>query len=83
MQIDLPSPDKGVDQNGAFTVQFVSFFSKVKDYIIRNSQSGTTANRPTSNLDIGSRYYDTTLGYPVYVHSVKPIVWHNAAGVVV
>lgn len=27
--------------------------------------NGTTANRPTSSI-LGQRYFDTTLGYPVY-----------------
>jgi hypothetical protein len=83
MQIDIPSPDQAIE-NGAFTTQWVNFITKVKNYISGNSQSGTTAQRPTSNLEIGTKYYDTTLGYPVFVHQVKPtVVWHNAAGAVV
>jgi hypothetical protein len=47
------------------------------------TQSGTTANRPTVSLWIGRRYYDTTLGLPIWVHQISPaIVWHKADGTV-
>ena len=29
------------------------------------TQNGTTANRPTSSV-LGTQYFDTTLGFPVY-----------------
>lgn len=46
--------------------------------------SGTTANRPVTNLSVGDQFYDTTLGYLVSVHSVgPPAVWHNGAGAAV
>jgi hypothetical protein len=84
MEIDIPSPNSAVDDTGSFNNQWVSFFTKAKNYISRNSQSGPTSDRPTSNLEIGTRYYDTTLGYLIAVHQVKPsIVWHNGAGAVV
>ena len=42
-----------------------------------------TANRPTANLYIGLMFFDTTLGYPVFVKSLNPTVWVNASGGVV
>lgn len=45
--------------------------------------AGTTAQRPTANLKVGMDYYDTDLGKPIYLHTVSPIVWHDATGVVV
>lgn len=87
MDLNLPTPDSVANQSDDGTIsiskQWYSFFSKVKNWIVGNSQSGSTANRPTSNLDIGYQYYDTTLGCPVWVHSLNPVVWHNGAGAVV
>ena len=45
--------------------------------------SGTTADRPTNALEVGDWYFDTALTYPVWVASIGPVVWHNAAGTVV
>lgn len=46
--------------------------------------SGTTANRPVRNLYVGLMYFDTTLGFPVYVKTVaNPAVWVRYDGTVV
>lgn len=42
--------------------------------------SGTTANRPTENLQIGQYYFDTTLGLPIWRNSAN---WINASGTLV
>jgi uncharacterized protein YjdB len=39
--------------------------------------SGTTANRPTENLQVGQYYFDTNLGYPIYWNGSD---WVNALG---
>ena len=39
--------------------------------------SGTTANRPTLQLQIGQTYFDTTLGIPIWYNGT---VWKNASG---
>jgi hypothetical protein len=65
------------------TQVWLQWFTRVHNAVASLYQSGTTANRPTALLWVGRMYYDTTLGYPVWVHSVKPAVWHNAAGAVV
>jgi hypothetical protein len=39
--------------------------------------SGTTANRPTENLQVGQYYFDTSLGYPIYWNGTD---WVNALG---
>lgn len=44
------------------------------------SMSGTTAQRPTRPLWVGYRYFDTTLGYPIWVQSLSPVVWVDATG---
>lgn len=42
--------------------------------------SGTTANRPVKNLFVGRPYFDTTLGYPIWLKSVNPTVWCRSDG---
>jgi hypothetical protein len=42
-----------------------------------NPQAGTTANRPTLQLQIGQTYFDTTLGIPIWYNGT---VWKNASG---
>ena len=48
--------------------------------VISTPQNGTTANRPTQNLQIGQFYYDTTLGIPIWYNGT---VWKNASGTTV
>lgn len=43
---------------------------------------GATGSRP-ANPAIYSTYFDTTLGQPIFVKSLAPVVWVNAAGVTV
>ncbi len=62
-----------------------SFFGFLRAlYLVCNSeqQYGATAQRPT-DVWIGRRYFDTTLGYPIYVKTVTPLVWVNGAGATV
>lgn len=42
--------------------------------------SGTTADRPTLQLQIGQSYFDTTLGIPIWYNGT---VWKNASGTTV
>jgi hypothetical protein len=60
---------------------WMAWFNSIQFWLFPIGQFGTTANRPTTSLYIGRRYYDTTLGYPVWVHQITPtIIWHNGAG---
>jgi hypothetical protein len=65
-----------------FDNQWLSYFAAISPIIASLADSGITANRPTTGIWIGRQYFDTTLGKPVYVKSVKPIVWVTATGVV-
>jgi len=40
-------------------------------------QSGTTAGRPVTNLEVGQYYFDTSLGLPIWWNGS---IWINAAG---
>ena len=42
--------------------------------------SGTTANRPITGLQVGQFYFDTTLGIPIWYNGT---VWKNASGTTV
>lgn len=59
---------------------WAQWFARVGSRIVALEQSGVTANRPTTGLWIGRRYFDTTLGKPVYVKSLNPTVWVDGAG---
>lgn len=50
---------------------WANFFRAVAQICSAQEQAGTTANRPTTGLYIGRRYFDSTLGKPV---------WYTAAG---
>jgi hypothetical protein len=80
----IPTDPKLTDTQGAVTPAYQAWFSAIQRWLAPNGQFGTTAMRPTAGLYVGQFYYDTTLGYPVWVHQVSPsIVWHNGAGGVV
>jgi hypothetical protein len=43
-------------------------------------QNGATTSRPTSFLQVGQFYFDTTLGYPIWYNGTN---WVDATGTVV
>lgn len=59
---------------------WLQWLNLVHQTITAARQSGVTADRPTDFLYVGRRYYDTTLGKPIWLHAVRPTVWHDAAG---
>ena len=58
------------------------YFNQLNNYTQATATPdyGIKSNRPSSNLQIGQFYFDTTLGYPVYWNGTA---WVNYAGVVV
>lgn len=80
--MELPN-SIAVDGAGRFTSQWVNFFARVQAVCNAGQQSGATADRPTTGLWIGRRYYDETLSKPVYVRSVRPTVWKDSQGTTV
>jgi hypothetical protein len=58
------------------------YFNNLDAFLVAIStpQNGTTANRPTLNLQIGQFYYDTTLGIPIYWNGTA---WKNSSGTTV
>lgn len=82
MSFDFPSGSPLVDSSGNSTPVWANTFSRWHSIIVSVQQSGVTANRPTSVLWIGRRFFDTTLGKPVYVKSVKPTIWVDGVGAI-
>lgn len=58
------------------------YFNRLDQFniLISTPEYGTTANRPTLNLQIGQFYFDTTLNYPIWWNGT---VWKNASGTTV
>lgn len=80
----FPTDPRLTDGQGQPTPVWQAWLAGVQRWLSPVGQFGTTAQRPTKSLYVGQSYYDTTLGYPVWVHQVSPaIVWHNGAGAVV
>lgn len=61
---------------------WLAWFNSVYITCFSTQESGVTANRPTTNLWIGRRYFDTSLGKPVYLKSTGPNVWVDGVGTV-
>lgn len=63
-------------------VSFVSYFKNVptkgaETFTILDVLAGTTANRPTAQVNTGTLYFDTTLGIPVWRSGAA---WVDATG---
>lgn len=83
MSQSLPETDPLItDDKKAFRtwMQWLSWIHRVATSI---TQSGTTADRPTTLLWLGRRYFDVTLNKPVYLSAVTPSVWRDAMGNIV
>ena len=75
----VPSPQIA-DPIGIAQPAFYAWLNGVFKIVFAVQQSGTTAERPTSDLFIGRPYFDTTLGKPIWVKTISPVLWVDAAG---
>lgn len=79
-------PDAGLsvfDDSGNMRFEWQQFFHVVQQVVFASSRSGPTTSRPTEKMDgryIGEPYFDSTLGYTIWLESVNPDVWVDAAG---
>lgn len=62
---------------------WVIYFERLSNYAGSVSDSGTTANRPIKGLWVGRQYFDTDLGFPVWVLNASSGTWVDASGSVV
>ena len=51
------------------STEWIAWFSQLSTLVNSMHAAGTTADRPTKNLFIGQRYFDTTIGRPIYLQS--------------
>jgi hypothetical protein len=63
-----------------FTPAWAGWFSTAQLILQDCSNSGTTAQRPTSGLYVGKPYFDKTLGIPIWLSNPTGPVWVNASG---
>ena len=81
--MNAPPNQSPVQVNDVIQLRWQEYFTGVFNSITAMQQAGTTAQRPTKGLWIGRQYFDTTLGYPVFLKSANPNVWVSASGIVV
>lgn len=60
-KIAKTNPRQVISVDGVIDRNLSIMLNNIADWINENSQSGTTAQRPTDNLYNGRRYIDTTL----------------------
>lgn len=64
-----------VDEAGNVHPVWQAYFHSVQQVAFNVSRSGPTSTRPTVTLDarfIGMPYFDTTLGFPVWLKTATP-----------
>ena len=64
-------------QGAAWPKAWANWFNQAWAILAAVEQSGTTTNRPTTNLWTGRFYWDTTLGLPIFWNGSG---WVDAAG---
>jgi hypothetical protein len=71
-----------IDEFGNMSQDWSRWFTRVWNFASSIGSSGATINRPTTGLYIGLQFFDTTLGYPIWVSSVTAGVatWVNGSG---
>src|SRR3990167_5213971 len=66
--------------------EWASLFASLQAVAYAQTRSGTTAQRPTSEMNgryRGMPYFDTSLGYTVFLNYASSNVWVDATGAVV
>lgn len=83
----IPADQQIADRMGRLTPIWQAFLSQVYYWLKPTGTTGDTANRPVDSsqnpLFIGQMYFDSTLGYAIWVKSRNPTVWVNGSGAAV
>jgi hypothetical protein len=77
-QYSLPQSEL-VDMNRQPTLPWLQAISRIHRVAMAMQLSGTSAQRPTTNLWVGRPYFDTDLGKPVWLKTVNPPEWIDAS----
>lgn len=82
-----PAPPNLQNAPNTYTPQFENqilnqlrlYFNQLNNYTQATAlpSSGPTTQRPTVALQVGTNFFDTTLGYPIWYNGTK---WVNASG---
>lgn len=74
-----------MDEAGNIKIEWANFFNVVQAIAQGDSRNGPTASRPTSTMIrwVGMRFFDTTLGKPVFLKYTSSNVWVDGSGSVV
>lgn len=77
----LPRPPLLDGDGQVFSPQWAGWFNNAQVILTDASNSGTTAQRPTTQMYVGKPYFDTTLGKPIWLKTpgASP-VWVDATG---
>lgn len=78
--ISVPPIKNPVSDGKTNNQGWVNWFQNAFYILFSLSQSGTTAQRPTTVLWVGRRFFDVTLSKPVYFKGSG--VWVDGAGTV-
>lgn len=79
------APNKLTDAAGNADPVFGGWLLKAFILLFAVQQSGTTAQRPTTQMWVGRPYFDTTLNKPIWAKTISgvTVTWVDATGVVV
>lgn len=75
-----PLKNQPVDQGGMVSRTWSVWMTQLWVLASSLDDSGATASRPTKGLYVGRTFFDTTLGRPIWLESVRPTVWVDATG---
>lgn len=77
---NAPFRDVLTDSAGRMSGAWMRWVQKIGLFAGSESDHGTTAQRPTSDLYIGRPFFDDTLGHKIWVKTVSPVVWVDGVG---
>lgn len=79
--VSAPPMDSPVqDTNGNISAAWTTWIQQAYFVLKSVESAGPTEKRPLKNLWVGMYHFDTTLGIPIYLKTLNPIVWVNASG---
>lgn len=79
---DFPSNANVLDEDGTASRSWQQWFNRINTLNQAAAQAGPTSARPVKNLWVGRRFFDSTLGKPIYVKTVNPAVWVDGIGTI-